>query len=238
MEIDWQGGVDALSFDCYGTLIDWETGIVEALGGFSSRAKQSDERLLESFARHETAVQSEAPAALYPQVLGETLVRMGQELGCVPSGDEVRAFSRSVAEWPAFADSAEALEQLSRRFLLAVLSNIDEKSLQASTALLGDPFEIVCTAEAIGSYKPDPANFEYLLERLGRRGIAPGRLVHVAQSRYHDIVPAAGLGLRTVWVDRRGGAGEGGATPAAEAVDPDVVVGSMAELARIALSAD
>ncbi len=242
MAIDWRSGVEALSFDCYGTLIDWETGIVEAAGPWMRRAGLEDEALLVLFARHETVVQSESPTLAYPRVLAETLRRLGGEAECEPLEPEITSFASSVADWPAFADSEGALGVLGEHYDLAVLSNIDNASLAASVQRLGNPFDLLCTAQTIGSYKPDRRNFEFLLERLDERGISASRLVHVAQSRYHDIEPASELGLRTVWVDRRGSgathSANGGATPAARTdVKADLVVRSLGELAEMVLEA-
>ena len=232
--IDWRS-VEALSFDCYGTLIDWEAGLVAASRPWRTRAQVAPQEALGMFARHETLVQDENPTWRYPRVLAQTMRRMGAEVGCEPLEDEVSQFSQSVADWPAFPDSRATLARLGERFQLVVLSNIDDQSLAASSARLGDPFDLSCTAEAIGSYKPNRRNFVYLLDRLKERGVSREHLVHVAQSRYHDIVPATRMGLHTVWVDRAGGGAVqgGGATPApseALRVEPSATVLSLAEL--------
>ena len=139
-----------------------------------------------------------------------------------------------MADWPPFPDSAAALASLQRRFRLVVLSNVDRASFAASEARLGVRFDRVFTAEEIGSYKPDPRNFEYLLDRLAAEGVGPEALVHVAQSRYHDVEPAKTLGLRVVWVNRRHRRAGWGATPAPRgAAEPDLTVRSLTELATL-----
>jgi 2-haloacid dehalogenase len=198
----------ALSFDCYGTLIDWETGIVEALRQWTSRHGIEDEALLEAHRTHEPAVQSEHPAMRYPDVLGETMARIATQFGVEASSDERAAFGASVPDWPAFPDSGEALGTLQQRFRLIILSNIDRASFAASARRLGVDFDLVITAEDVGSYKPNPANFAALLDAT-----AGTQLLHVAQSLYHDHVPAKATGLSTVWIDRRHEGTAAGVTP-------------------------
>ncbi len=221
-----------LTFDCYGTLIDWERGIVEALGPWLSRRRAAipPERLLTAFARHESAQQAATPAMPYPELLGRVLRRMGEEFGLEVSEQEARTFGRSVGDWPAFPDSREALAHLARHFRLVVLSNVDRESFARSAARLGDPFDAVYTAEEIGSYKPDPRNFAYMLERLGAAGHRREEILHTAQSLFHDHLPAKAAGLATCWIDRRGGAA-GGATPeVATPVAPDFRFPSLAAM--------
>ncbi len=146
-----------------------------------------------------------------------------------------RAFGASIPDWPAFPDSADALRYLQTRYRLVILSNVDRHSFAASARRLGVDFDAVYTAEDIGSYKPDPANFEYLLSRLRDDfGLEPGDLLHVAQSLFHDHLPAQRLGLATAWIDRQrlSEGGEWGATaPVEERPEPDYVFFSLAELA-------
>ncbi len=203
-----------LTFDCYGTLIDWETGIHEALRPWLARhgAEIGREALLAAFARHESAQQAETPSMLYPELLGRVLMRMGAQFGLPVSAAEAEAFGRSVGDWPAFPDSAEALAYLRRHYRLVVLSNVDRAGIARSAAELGEPFAFVCTAEEIGSYKPDPRNFAFLLERLAERGCRREAILHTAQSPFHDLLPARRGGLATCWIDRRAGR-PGGATP-------------------------
>jgi 2-haloalkanoic acid dehalogenase type II len=205
---------DALSFDCYGTLIDWETGIIEALRPWVQRTGVSvgDERLLEIYGVHEAAIEAERPGLLYPRVLAEALRRVAAALAVDVSDDEAAAFGRSVGEWPAFADSPDALQRLKERFKLVILSNVDRASFARSNTRLGVVFDLVVTAEDVGAYKPSPISFPALFARLPEIGIERGRLLHVAQSLFHDHEPAARIGLPSVWIDRRHGKEGTGAT--------------------------
>ena len=210
---------DALTFDCYGTLIDWETGILEALRPIAGDA-QTDDVLLEVFARHEAELES-GPYLKYADVLRGCAERMG-----APTPEQAAAFGQSVRDWPAFSDSGEALRRLQTRFKLGVITNCDDDLFAASNAKLGVEFDWVITAEQARAYKPRVENFEFAFERID---VPRERILHVAQSLFHDHVPAKALGLTTVWVDRRAGRG-GGATPPAEAT-PDLTVPDLKTLA-------
>jgi 2-haloacid dehalogenase len=223
-----------LSFDCYGTLIDWESGLLQALEPLRARSPRvpGAEALLAAFGEAEAAAQAQAPAKLYPDILGDALrsVAAGWRIE-VDDADAAR-FGRSVGDWPAFPDSAAALAYLKRHYRLVILSNVDRASFARSNAQLGVTFHHVFTAQDIGSYKPDLRNFRYMLDRLEREGVAATQVLHVAQSLFHDHVPAKQLGLATVWVDRRAGKTGSGATPPAQA-KPDRVVSSLAELVEL-----
>ena len=194
-------------------MIDWETGLKTALSRWATAQaiSASGSELLQLLARYETEVQRERPTRLYPAVLAEVLRRIGNEFGVTTTDSDAQAFGASVPDWPAFADSAEALQRLQARFQLVVLSNVDNASFAASARQLGVEFDLIVTAEDVGSYKPDPANFQAMFDRLSDIGSDSGRLLHVAQSLFHDHVPAQALGLETVWIDRQ--ARPGGATP-------------------------
>jgi 2-haloalkanoic acid dehalogenase type II len=223
----------ALSFDCYGTLIDWETGMAAVLGPWARRHDPSitDEDVLVAFGQHESAVQAQAPATLYPDVLRESFRRTGTTLGHEVTAADADALGTSVPDWPAFPDSAAALQRLKRRYRLIILSNVDRASFAGSNRRLEVAFDDVLTAQDIGSYKPDPANFAALLRRVEEVG-ATGRLLHVAQSLFHDHVPAKAAGLPTVWINRRHGRSGWGATPApGVGVTPDLEFASMADFA-------
>jgi 2-haloacid dehalogenase len=224
----------ALSFDCYGTLIDWETGIVEALRPWAARHGIDDEALLAAHAAHETVVETEHPTMRYPDVLAETLRRIAGQFGVDASDDERTAFGASVPDWPAFPDSGVSLSALHSQFRLIILSNVDRGSFAASARRLGADFDLVITAEDVGSYKPDAANFEALVEGVERIGVERAGLLHVAQSLYHDHVPAKAIGLSTVWIDRRHGRAGSGATPEAAAVTPTWTFPSLAAFAEAA----
>jgi 2-haloalkanoic acid dehalogenase type II len=206
---------EALGFDCYGTLIDWEAGIVAGIRHWldGRRPDLDDEALLAAYAGLETGVQAADPRAPYPVVLARVLAGLGDRFGVPATDAETGRFGASVGDWPAFPDTPEALARLKRRFRLIILSNIDRASFALSNAHLGVGFDAIVTAQDVGSYKPDPRNFEALLRTAADLGVGEGRLLHVAQSLYHDHVPAKAIGLPTVWIDRRAGR-EGGATPA------------------------
>lgn len=220
---------DTLSFDCYGTLIDWEVGIVDALAPLLAlnRSDLSIADQLEAFAEHETRIQQASPRTSYPMILREVHRALAAAFDLKTTAELDAAFGDSVADWPPFVDSSDALARLATRYRLVILSNVDLQSFAGSQRKLGVTFDAVYTAEAIGSYKPDPANFAYLLDH------EEGRLLHVAQSLYHDHAPAKAAGMDTAWIDRRGGAA-GGATPAAPGAAYDLRFVSMAEFADAA----
>ena len=206
-----------LSFDCYGTLIDWESGIHAALQPMLDAAGRTDPRdaVLARFAVHESAQQAQTPGMAYPDILAEVHRRLADEFSAtVPEAAHAR-FGASVPNWPVFSDSGEALRYLKRHYQLVILSNVDKRSFAASNERLQVEFDAVYTAQDIGSYKPNPANFDWMLARLAERGIAAGSILHTAQSLFHDHVPAKQRGLATAWIDRRSGqAGWGATVPA------------------------
>jgi 2-haloacid dehalogenase len=222
---------DVLTFDCYGTLIDWETGLLTGLRRVLDplAVNATDDEVLEAFARHEAALEA-GPYLRYREILGRALRGICEEHGVEPREDDVAAFGASVADWPAFPDSADALARLHQKFSLGVITNCDDDLFAASSARLGVTFGWVVTAEQARRYKPNPRGFELAFERIG---LPTNRILHVAQSLFHDHVPAKRLGLSTVWVNRRGDRPGTGATPPAEAT-PDLIVPDMATLARLA----
>lgn len=226
---------DALTFDCYGTLIDWEAGILTALRRAMPDIGFEDDALLEAFARHEAAQES-GPYLPYREILGLVLQGMASELRASLAPDPNAAaatFGGAVADWPPFPDSAAALADLAARFRLGVITNCDDDLFAASEARLGVRFDPVVTAQQTRRYKPNPRGFEVAFERIG---LPTSRILHVAQSLFHDHVTAKRLGLATVWVDRRAGRAGAGATPKAEAT-PDLVVPDMRTLADLAIAA-
>ena len=196
---------DALTFDCYGTLIDWEQGIYTALEPWLDRegVAAGEDRVLETFARFESAQQAETPDMPYPHILAHVHKGLAGHWGIVSRDADARAFGASVPDWPAFPDSVEALRYLKEHYKLVILSNVDGDSFKGSAARLEVEFDAVFTAQDVGSYKPNPANFDYMLNNLAAKGIDKARILHTAQSLFHDHVPATAAGLTTNWIDRR-----------------------------------
>lgn len=195
----------ALTFDVYGTLIDWETGMVENLKPLTDRAERDLARneILQAHARHESSQQRHTPGKHYQDLLATVYRRLAEEWGVPVSWDECRTYGRSVRDWPAFPDTAGALQYLKRHFKLVVLSNVDNESFSFSCAKLGVEFDAVYTAEDIGSYKPADHNFEYMLEKIGDIGIAREEVLHTAESMFHDHEPANRHGLAACHIYRR-----------------------------------
>ncbi len=187
-----------LTFDCYGTLVDWSSGIVDhlqpVLRGHNREA--SDMYLLEFFARTEPEVQSDG--GRYADVLREVLRRLGSDLAFTPSAGDLDYFARSVGDWRPFPDTVEALTRLAQRFDLAIISNVDNDLFARTNRQLGVSFSHIITAEDVGLYKPNRAMFDAAFATLGDRS----RVLHVAQSLFHDIAPAGALGIDTVWIRR------------------------------------
>ena len=224
-----------LTFDCYGTLIDWESGMFAALAPLTGRAGRSLSRdeVLEAHARHESAQQRQTPAKRYAEVLATVYRRLAEEWEVSVTWEECLHYGLSIKDWPAFPDSTAALRYLKQHYLLVILSNVDNRSFAASNARLGVEFDAVYTAEDIGSYKPADANFEYLLARLGERGFGKQDLLHTAESLFHDHAPANRHGLRSCWIYRRHAQGGFGATmPPGDLPHYDFRFNSLAEMAE------
>lgn len=229
----------ALSFDCYGTLIDWERGIADALRPWAERAglEIDDDQLVAAHGRNEALVQQDGPRLPYPEILAATLRRIGAELGMPVSDDDAARYGASVGEWPAFPDSAGALAALAERFKLIILSNVDRTSFARSIVKLGVAFDLIVTAEDVGSYKPDLRNFEHLFASLGRIAVDRSGLLHVAESLYHDHEPAQRLGLPSVWIHRRlGKKGFGATAQPTTTLVPRWEYASLADFAGAALA--
>ncbi|HYI24420.1 MAG TPA: HAD family hydrolase, partial [Thermomicrobiales bacterium] len=228
------GDFDALSFDCYGTLIDWEHGLRHGLDRVAmlTDPAPSIDALLETYAGAEAETERSHPSLPYPSVIAQSIIATGMGHGIVVPEDIALSIGTSVPSWPAFPDSPRALERLHKRYKLIILSNVDRESFASSNARLGVEFDAVLTAEDIGSYKPDRRNFEALTIRVESMDIPRNRLLHVAQSLFHDLVPAKAAGLSTVWIDRRHGLEGSGATPAVpDGVQPDWTFTSLAAFA-------
>lgn len=222
---------DAVTFDVYGTLIDWEPEIAAFLGRWAGDARvvASDEDLIMAFDRARADIQKERPAHLYPDVLRRCFDRIAIELN-LPADPGLReAFAATPHHWPAYSDVPEGLKALQAQAKIGALSNIDNSSLASSCAKMRIAFDLVVTAERVGAYKPSPEHFQTALADLAAEGIPPSRILHVGQSLRADITPANRLGLTCIWINRPsrllGLSGEG----AAEA-RPDLTVSSLAEM--------
>jgi 2-haloacid dehalogenase len=220
-----------LTFDCYGTLIDWESGILAELRPLMAKlaVEIDDEAALAAFARHESVLEKAQPDLNYRKVLAECYRRLAKEWNSGATDAETERFGSSVPDWPAFPDSAAALAYLSQHYKLVILSNVDRASFAESNKKLGVSFDAICTAEDIGSYKPDKRNFDFALKTVRERlGFAPKDILHTAQSLFHDHRTAKAIGLATNWIDRRMGRSGSGATAPVEGVKTDFHFPSMA----------
>jgi len=196
-----------LTFDCYGTLIDWEQGIWDALqpllwSNECDRIRRGE--ALEAFAEIESRLEASFPERAYEALLAEVHRAFADRFELETDGTKDRAFGNSVGHWPAFPDSADALRRLKRTHKLVILSNVSRAGFAASNRKLGVTFDAVYTAEDIGSYKPALENFRYMLHRLKEsHEVAPAEVLHTAQSLFHDHVPAKQMGLARAWIDRQ-----------------------------------
>ena len=227
-----------LTFDCYGTLIDWESGIWDAyqpLIAASGRVDITRAKALVSHAGLESAQQTATPGMLYPELLARVHGSFAHHCGIETTSEMDAGFGASIAHWPAFPDTADALRRLKQHYKLVILSNVDRAGFAASNAKLGVAFDAIYTAEDIGSYKPTARNFEHMLERLeADHGVAPGQILHTAQSLYHDHVPAGDFGLARAWIDRQGlskGGAWGATAEVAERPKVDFLFPTMAAMA-------
>jgi 2-haloacid dehalogenase len=228
-------GFDSLrliTFDCYGTLIDWETGMLAGLRPLFAKAGVSNLQLLEAYGDAEAEIES-GPYLRYRTVLSETVQGMGRRLGVNITADCGRRFADSFTRWQPFPDTVDALQALARRFRLGIISNVDDDLFAVTKKKLGVEFSVIVTAEQVQSYKPSLKNFQ---EALRRSGLRKEELLHAGQSIYHDIVPASFLGITNVWVNRPSiRPGSGAAKPAS--AQPTYEVSSLKELAALLGSA-
>jgi 2-haloacid dehalogenase len=196
---------NTLTFDCYGTLIDWESGIFAGLKTLIERVQPAltRDQVLEAHARHESSQQKYTPAKRYQDLLPIVYKRLAEEWGVPFTHEECVAYGQSVRDWPAFPDTVEALQYLKKHYKLVILSNIDNESFTYSNARLKVEFDAIFTAEDVGSYKPSPRNFDYMLEKLSERGISKDKILHTAESLFHDHKPANEFGLASCWIYRR-----------------------------------
>ncbi|HTR27481.1 MAG TPA: haloacid dehalogenase type II [Terriglobales bacterium] len=220
-----------LTFDCYGTLIEWEAGILPAMRRVLGRHGKTlnDAAILELYGEFEAEAEK-PPYQKYRDVLKSVMRAFGERLGFQPDTEDLEILSGSVPSWPPFPDTVDALRRLKARYRLAIISNIDDDLFAETRKLLGVDFDDVITAEQARSYKPSLRNFELAIEKLA---IPRAQLLHVGQSIYHDVIPAQSLGLATVWVNRKSARPGVGAVKAAEG-RPDLEVPDLATLAALA----
>ena len=209
---------EVFSFDCYGTLIDWESGILAALRPIlgTRGIAVTDEQILELYGELESEIES-AGYQPYRAILRQVVDRMGKRLDFAPTDAERNCLVDSLGRWPAFGDTVEALRALKAKYRLAIISNVDDDLFALTNKTLQVDFDYVITAAQAGAYKPSEQVFHYALKKIG---VDKERILHVAQSLFHDHTPAQRLGFTTVWIDRRRGKAGGGATPPS-AVRPD-----------------
>jgi 2-haloacid dehalogenase len=228
------GRFKACTFDCYGTLIDWDAGIAELVRPW---LKDMDspvpaDLVVSTFALMQARHQQTRPALPYPEVLRRSWRDIEEQFGWDEDPAHAAAFAQSVPAWPPFTDTVTSLRDLARRYTLGILSNVDNASLAGTLKRIDAPFAFTVTAEDVASYKPGLPHFEEAFRRLAGLGIRKDEILHIAQSKHHDMVPGARLGLTTVWVNRRFGKKGTGATLAATA-EPTLTVNSLAELVTL-----
>jgi 2-haloacid dehalogenase len=225
--------VTSLSFDCYGTLADWETGILNALRPWAERngITPTDDELLAAYSRSEPTHQTSRPALRYREVLRRVHADLAREFGVDPHDDDADAFAAAFDDWPVFDDVPDGLRVLQQHAKLVILSNVDRSMFFDHTApQLGVEFDAVITAEDVDAYKPAAAHFERLFDTIDGWGLDRTRHVHVAESLRHDIEPANRYGIASVWLDRRAGAAGGASRAVAVDATPDLIVHSLSEL--------
>ncbi len=220
-----------LTFDCYGTLIDWESGILAAIRPIfaAHRINVNEDELLAHHAQHETEIEA-GPYRRYRDVLAEVVVRLGKDYGFAPTDNEQHSLAESIRDWQPFPDTISALRQLAARYSLVIVSNIDDDLFALTQPKLGVKFADVITAQQAGNYKPSHRTFEVALERIN---CDTSEILHVAQSLFHDVAPARALGIATAWINRRSDKKGSGATPPSSA-QPDATFATLAELATAA----
>ncbi|HXS09922.1 MAG TPA: haloacid dehalogenase type II [Candidatus Krumholzibacteria bacterium] len=222
---------EVITFDCYGTLIDWETGILNALRPLRETAhlRASDREMLEAYALLESALESGGDHLRYRDVLRGVMRGLTQRFGAAADKVDLDALSQSLPQWPAFPDTVESLRRLKKHYQLAILSNTDDDLFAETARMLQVPFDFVITAEQVGTYKPSHRNFVHAHQIIG---VPKEKWLHAAQSRFHDIAPARALGISNVWVNRRHDKDGDGAT-SMSAAQPDLAVPDLKTLADL-----
>lgn len=221
-----------ITFDCYGTLIDWETGILRSLRTLLRNSPDpEDDKLLNLYAEIEAEIES-GPYMVYRAVLGRTAEKIGRRLGIPIQPGDAQRFAETLRIWKPFPDTVDALKSLARQYKLAIISNVDDDLFADTQRLLRTSFEFVITAQQVRSYKPSAKNFQEMMKRAEQAGVRKEEILHAAESLYHDIGPANALGLKTVWVHRRFDKPGFGATKPGTAM-PSLRVRSVAQLAEM-----
>lgn len=220
-----------LTFDCYGTLIDWETGILNVLRPLliEQGVAVGDGQVLETYAGIEAAVEAGSYKP-YRAVLSEVMANLGSEFGFSPKPHEFTALAESLADWPPFEDTVEALRALKSKYQLGIISNVDDDLFAGSNKQLQVEFDHIITAGQVGAYKPSLKMFETAMDKIG---LDKTEVLHVAQSLFHDHVPAREFGLSTAWINRRHNQTGHGATPPAQ-ITPDAEFPDLASLVKAA----
>lgn len=222
-----------ITFDCYGTLIDWETGILKALKPLliKHNVNLNEQEILENFANFESEIE-QGEYIQYREVLGRVVQRFGEKFAFTPADTELYSLAESMQDWQPFSDTVTALKSLKEKFELVIISNVDDDLFASSAEKLEINFAQIITAQQLKSYKPSFNNFQKAIERIG---LPKEQILHVAASIYHDIIPAKSLGLSTVWVNRRLGQPGAGATMPSIST-PDLEVPDLQTLANLCVS--
>jgi len=194
-----------LTFDCYGTLIDWESGMLAGLATLTEQLPKplSRDEILQAHAYHESTQQKWTPAMRYSDLLAIVYKRLAESWGLSATTDACNAYGQSVKDWPAFSDSAESLQYLKQHYKLVILSNVDNQCFAGSNKRLQIEFDAIYTAEDVGSYKPSDRNFEYMLQHMAHTGTSHQNILHTAESMFHDHVPGKRHNLASCWIYRR-----------------------------------
>jgi len=218
---------EVITFDCYGTLIDWETGILNAMRPMLEEREVdlTDDEILEKYSQFESEAQ-QGKYVSYRKVLRKVVLDFAMEYDFIPMPYEEDALVDSVKNWLPFDDTVEALKALKKQYKLAIISNIDDDLFEGTAKLLEVEFDWVISSQEVQAYKPSVSNFNFAFVKMD---VPSEKIIHLAQSLYHDIAPAKSIGLNTVWVNRREGKTGSGATPPQD-VKADFQIGDLNEI--------
>jgi len=224
-----------LTFDTYGTLIDWESGIYNALGPLLDKLplKLNRDEVLELFGEFELQQETDTPTRVYSSLLADVGRSIAKKWQIKITDEEAAAFGRTVKHWPEFEDSAASLEYLRQHYLMATVTNCDRISYMGSNSRLEIEWDAIYTAQDVGYYKPNLRNFEFMFEQARcDLGVLPNQILHVAQSLTHDMIPATKMGMTKVWINRRHDAeGHGATSPPTDDFSIEWEFNSMADFA-------